>query len=80
MAVEWILAKYGSSQTAMLATGLRMVVAQNIGTRGGPSPKWRATVFEAALKAEFDDCDAAKKAAERAARSWMAKATEALVS
>lgn len=78
MPAEWEHGKYGSAQRAVLAPGLHLEVVQPIGTKSGPAPKWKTTVFGATLKAEFDDAEAAKAAAERVGRKWLAEASAKL--
>lgn len=76
MAIEWTMNRYGSGSSASLSPILVIHVEQNIGTRGGPEPKWRANVFGARLKTEFETEDDAKRAAEKVARKHLASAVK----
>lgn len=76
MAIEWKLSRYGESQSADLAPGLRLGITRPIGTKFGPTQKLRVEVFGATLKAEFDEWDDAKAAAVRVARKWLSQASE----
>ena len=78
MAIEWTQYRLGPGSVATLAPVLKITVWQNIGTRHGTEPKWRAEVFGATLKAEFAAMDEAKAAAERFARKQIAIAVTAV--
>lgn len=76
MAIEWTMNRYGSGSSVALSPILVIRVERNIGTRGGPEPKWRASVFGAELKSEFESEDDAKRAAEKVARKHLAIAAQ----
>lgn len=76
VAIEWTMNRYGSGSRASLSPILVIHVERDIGTRGGPEPKWRASVFGARLKGEFETEDDAKRSAERVARKHLAIAAE----
>lgn len=74
MQIEWVHSKYGESQRAVLAQGLRLEIVKPVGSKSEPPRKWKATIFGATLKAEFETAQDAKEAAERIGRKWLTEA------
>jgi hypothetical protein len=75
MTIVWVDAKYGQGCHAILAQGLRLLVAPDgIATRHGPPVPYRVEVFASTLQKRFTDRDEAKAFAEKAARHWLAAA------
>ena len=83
MTVKWIDNKYGSGCRATVGTGLVLSIEGDIGTRNGPPPLFKVTIFEASLRKKFAEREDAKRVAEQQAKLWLTNAlktfdTEAL--
>lgn len=78
MAVIWTPSHLSESYTAALTSILSLDVIRAIGTRDGPPPPYRVTVFGARLKREFVIADEAKTAAVAFADRQLRKALETL--
>lgn len=74
MSVEWVENKYGSGCRAKVGTGLFLKIEAPTGTRDGPPPPFKVTIFEASLSRDFSDRNEAKRVAEAQAKLWLTNA------